>query len=156
MSNVKKARSEGNRVACAIKANKSSFYIADVDLEDSPEDVMVAVESVSKTLGKTKCSFMLISAGISKLIVATCCEENGVSNFDDWLSGSYHQFEETYGKCEFDTKGQAPVMCITVSSLDTPFKFKDTFRGVAFKYLRDKGLMTDNTSDEEEECYEFE
>jgi len=154
MSNVKKARSEGNRVACAIKANKSSFYIADVDLEDSPEDVMVAVESVSKTLGKTKCSFMLISAGISKLIVATCCEENEVSKFDDWLKGSLELFENN--KYVSETTVSGSTLCSVFSTLDTPFKFKDTFRAAAFSYLRNKGLLVDNNSDEEEECYEFE
>ena len=56
----KKSRSEGNRVAVAIKANKAEYYISDVDLDDNEEDVFSAVKNVRKTLGKMSSGFMIL------------------------------------------------------------------------------------------------
>ena len=44
----KKARSEANKVAMAIKANKAEYYVADVDLGDDAEDVSAAAVAVEK------------------------------------------------------------------------------------------------------------
>ncbi|GAJ16752.1 unnamed protein product, partial [marine sediment metagenome] len=45
----KKARSEGNRVACLIKSNKAKVYTADVEVNDNPDDMLIVMESVRKT-----------------------------------------------------------------------------------------------------------
>ena len=65
----KKARSEGNRVAGLIKSNNAKVYTADVEVNDNPDDMLIVMESVRKTLGKMKSAFMLIAGGNKFLIV---------------------------------------------------------------------------------------
>lgn len=134
----KKARSEGARVAGLIKANKAQFYIADVDLEDDSKDVLASLESVIKTLGKTKCDFLLISAGVTNLTVA-CSGENA----REWLLSSVSGI----------STDQEPTCHENVSTIsiniDTPFKLKDIVRANGFAYLKQKGFMDVDESSEE-------
>lgn len=137
----KKTRSEGNRVACLIKANKAEFYIADVDLEDDTSDVILAKENVVKTLGKTKCAFLLISAGVTNLTVTVHVpvELQDKINKDEWLSQSIKNLQSV-------TENETAIV-----KEDTPFKLKDIVRANGFKYLSEKGLMGDESSDELED-----
>src|SRR5665647_118182 len=86
----KKCRSEANRVASAIKGNRSKWYIADVDLEDDSEDVFACVEFVKKTLGKNNAGFMLISAGVKNLVVTVSVHPDLSNELDgcEWLQRS--------------------------------------------------------------------
>jgi hypothetical protein len=142
----KKARSEGNRIACLIKANKGDFYVADVDLEDDYADVKACVESVSKTLGKTKCSFMLISAGIKNLTVMTVTSDSGIFSAKSWLENSLNAVVSDPSKLDFEVDNLSAFITL---ELDTPFKLKDVVRSSAFSYLRSTGKLMEEDSDEE-------
>ena len=151
----KKAGSEGNRVATLIKSNKSKWYIADVDLEDSAEAVSLCAESVKKTLGKFISGFMLISAGVKNLVVSVSVHQDLVGELDalEFLLTSLKEvnatgFETLNG--EGDTKY---VSCKVVLELDTPFKLKDVVRSSAFAFLRAKSLLQEESDDED--FYEF-
>ena len=137
----KKARSEGNRVAGLIKANKAEFYIADVDLGDNSSDVSLAVEVVKKTLGKTKAAFMLISAGIvcATVVSYVPLELEEKLNSEQWINESVKNIS---GKV--DKKG----FCSIITA-DTPFKLKDMIRSNGFSYLTKQGCMGDEESSEE-------
>lgn len=144
----KKSRSEGNRVAMAIKANKSAFYISDVDLEDNSEDVFTSATSVRKTLGKLTSAFLIISAGVKNLIVvADVPEDKGVSAKDLLL-------ESLVGISTELTEDSTDRLAKAVIEIETPFKLKDTVRSSAFAYLRKIGQIEEE-SEEEELFYEF-
>lgn len=146
-SNVKKARSEGNRVAMAIKGTKAEFYVADVDLDDQEGDVSVSAEAVRKTLGKVSAGFMLISAGVSHLIVVVDIPNDKTSKLSAkaWLSESLKGIS--------DVSEGTDNLAKAVIQIDMPFKLKDIVRSTAFAYLRKCGLLEEEES--EEEMYEF-
>jgi len=144
----KKARSEANRVASAIKANKSKWYIADVDLEDDGEDVFSCIDFVKKTLGKTQSGFMLISAGVKNLIVVVNIHSDlsNELNAKEWLTSSLKDLQIT----ETCFSGENEKECYKfVCELDTPFKLKDVVRSSAFSYLRSKNLLQEESEDED-------
>ena len=147
----KKSRSEGNRVAMAIKANKSSYYISDVDLEDNVADVSASLISIRKTLGKVSAGFLIISAGfliisagITNLIVAVDTTGKDLSALE-WLRASVQGITTR-------VEGSEDVATMSVE-IDTPFKLKDVVRGLAFAYLRSQGELEEES--EEEEYFEI-
>ena len=144
---MKKARSEGNRVACLIKANKAEFYIADVDLGDNVEHVVGSVDSTRKTLGKLKTAFMLISAGVDKLNVVGYVPSELADKIDirKWVDAAVKNISGSQES--FDNDGTYGVSILT----DTPFKLKDMVRSNGFGYLKKEGLL----NDEEESSEEF-
>jgi hypothetical protein len=147
----KKSRSEGNRVAMAIKASKSSFYVSDVDLEDSEKDVIASAEAVRKTLGKNEASFMIISAGVTKLIVAVNIHESktGDTTAQAWLKSSLTGIiDAAVDEASTDNVAHA---CVEI---ETPFKLKDQVRANAFAYLR-KHKLLEEESDDEDEYFDF-
>ncbi len=151
----KKAGSEGNRVASTIKANKSKWYIADVDLEDSAEAVDLCAESVKKTLGKFVSGFMLISAGVKNLVVSVSVHQDLVGELDalEFLLHSLKELNATGFETLNGVGGEKYVSCKVVLELDTPFKLKDVVRSSAFAHLRVKGLLQEESEDED--FYEF-
>ena len=146
----KKARSEGNRVASAIKTG-NGWYVSDVDLEDSGEDVFTCCETVKKTLGKFNAGFMLISAGVKNLCVVVSIHDSLANKVDgkEWLSES---LKGIISDDKLDIKEEKGMLGI-VAELDTPFKLKDVVRSAAFAYLRSKSLIQEESEDEE--FYEF-
>ncbi len=139
----KKARKEGNRVACLIKANKAEFYISDVDLGDNPDHVMVAVQNIKRTLGKMRSAFMVISAGIKFLTVVAYVPpelEDRISS-KEWLNESLLGIRE--GK---ETIGENYTQIVIKT--DAPFKLKDMVRGNGFAFLSKHGLMEEESSEE--------
>ena len=140
----KKSRSEGNRVAMAIKANKSSYYISDVDLEDNVEDVSASLISIRKTLGKVSAGFLIISAGVTNLIVAVDTTGKDLSALE-WLRASVQGITT-------QVEGSEDVATMSIE-IDTPFKLKDVVRGLAFAYLRSQGELEEES--EEEEYFEI-
>jgi hypothetical protein len=143
----KKSRSEGNKVAMAIKANKSPFYISDVDLDDNINDVFSSATTIRKTLGKLTSAFLIISAGTKNLIVvADVPEDKGISA-KDFLLASLSGISSELKEDSTDRLAKAVV------EVETPFKLKDTVRGLAFAYLRKIGQIEEES--EEEDFYEF-
>ena len=140
----KKSRSEGNRVAMAIKANKSSYYISDVDLEDNYEDVLAAATSVRKILKELPSGFLLISAGIVRITVIVDTKNKDLSA-KEWLTAAMSEI--TYQIDGDDDYAK------TTIEIDTPFKLKDIVRGQAFAFLRKNGELEEESEDEE--YYEF-
>ena len=138
---MKKARSEGNRVAMLIKANKAEYYVADVDLEDEIKDVEAAAVAVRKTLGKVKSNFILISAGIKNLIVLVDMLDSSKITAKEWLAASLGSIHQTAEEGELSAK--------EVVELDTPFKYKDIVRSNSFAFLRKVGLLEEEESEEE-------
>ena len=151
---MKKAGSEGNRVACAIKANKSKWYVSDVDLEDDDQAVMKCADSVRKTLGKVVSGFLLISAGVKNLIVVLSVPLS-LENSMNCLEFFEESLKNVHGvkvvKRDESVVNYYVVSCVI--EIDTPFKLKDIVRSSAFEYLRKKGLVEEES--EEEENYEF-
>lgn len=151
---MKKASSEGNRVACAIKANKSKWYVSDVDLEDDSQAVEKCAESVRKTLGKVVSGFLLISAGVKNLIVVLnvpASLQNDVNCLEFFESSMQNVHGVKVVKRDETVLNYYSVSCVV--EIDTPFKLKDVVRSSAFEYLRKKGLVEEES--EEEENYEF-
>lgn len=140
----KKARKEGNRVACLIKANKAEFYIADVDLNDNADHVLVAVENAKRTLGKVRAAFMVISAGVKILTVVAYVPDELADRIssDDWVNKSLLGLPE--GKKDGDKNYTRVVV-----EVSTPFKLKDVVRGNGFAFLTKHGCMGDEESSEE-------
>ena len=139
----KKARKEGNKVASLIKANKAEFYITDVDLEDNEENVKICIQNAVRTLGKFKSCFMVISAGLKRLIVCVYIP----NEFTDKINGA-----EWIDKSTVGLDG-----CLTIelnsylfmSDVDFPFKMIDQVRANGFRYLKLNGIMEDEESSEE-------
>ena len=138
----KKSRSEGNRVAMAIKANKSNYYISDVDLEDDYTDFLSTGKFVRKTLGKLESGFLLISAGTKNLNIYV--DTKDIS--EEWLKACLQGISEQDFQVE-DNVGSVSV------DIECPFKLKDVVRSSAFAFLRKRGLLEEES--EEEEYYEF-
>lgn len=141
----KKSRKEGNRVASLIKANKTEFYISDVDLDDNSKDVISCMNSVVKTLGKCRASFMLISAGTKVLTVVAYVPNELSQSIDhgEWINKSLLGLNILSTETENN-------YTTAIVDVEFPFKFKDTVRGNGFRYLSKKGLMEDDESSEEE------
>ena len=142
----KKARSEGNRVACLIKSSKSEFYTTDVDVNDNPEDMLVVMESVKKTLGKMKSAFMLVAGGDNLLIVNAYVPDELKDRlvFEDWLNNSIVNLK----KEDENVKNGDNYMQISFKT-DFPFKLKDVVRSNSISYLTKNGFMGDEESSEE-------
>ena len=152
---MKKAGSEGNRVACAIKAGGSKWYVSDVDLEDDDSAVAKCAYSVRKTLGKVVSGFLLISAGVKHLIVVLSVPlalENDMNCLEFFEESMRNVHGVKVVKRDESVKNYYVVS--SVVEIDTPFKLKDVVRSSAFEYLRKKGLVEEEES-EEEENYEF-
>ena len=140
----KKARSEGNRVATAIKANKANYYISDVNLEDNENDVIASATAIRRTLGKLEAGFMIISAGVSKLIVVVDLPDSPKLSAKDWLFASLSDISPNSMSNENTT-----IYAKSVIEIDTPFKYKDIVRSSGFAYLRKVGLLEEEESEEE-------
>ena len=139
----KKSRSEGNRVAMAIKANKSEYYISDVDLEDNYTDILSAGRNVRKTLGKNPASFLIISAGIKNLNVYVDAKD--ISK--DWLIASISNISS-----DKEVNTEENISSVSIET-ECPFKLKDVIRASAFAFLRKEGLLEEES--EEDEYFEF-
>lgn len=139
---MKQARSEGNKVASLIKANKAEFYIADVDLEDDCEAVKLAAETAIKTLGKQKSAFMIISAGVKNITVYVYAPEELENKIDvsTWLNTSIADIQSGNKKHESDS--------MIVIEADTPFKLKDVVRSKGFSYLTENGFIKVESDEE--------
>ena len=142
----KKSRSEGNRVAMAIKANKSDYYISDVDLEDNYGDILSAGISVRKTLGKNQSAFLLISAGTKNLNIYVDTKDKDISS-EDWLNSSISSISS---EKQIEVNGDISSVSIEI---EYPFKLKDVVRGSAFAFLRKNGLLEEES--EEDEYFDF-
>jgi len=140
----KKSRKEGNRVACLIKANKTEFYISDVDLGDNSDDVVSAVQNAKRTLGKMKSSFMVISGGVKNLTVVAYVpdEHKDIISSQKWVN------ESLIGLPKGEEDEGENYTRIIVKNINTPFKLIDTVRGNGFAYLNKNGCMEDESSDE--------
>ena len=139
----KKSRSEGNRVAMAIKANKSEYYISDVDLEDNYNDFLSAGKSVRKILGKVDANFLLISAGTKNLNIYVDAKDIS----EDWLKASISSINT-----ETELTVEDNVASVSVE-IECPFKLKDVVRASAFAFLRKENLLEEES--EEEEYFDF-
>ena len=140
----KRSRKEGNKVASLIKANKAEFYIADVDLKDNSEDVLSSVETITKTLGKHKAAFMILSAGTKVITVLTYVPDEIKSKLDHekWIKKSTIGLPEgTYDNYNNYTR--------FVTEAPTPFKLIDMVRANGFAYLNKMGCLGDEESSEE-------
>ena len=118
--------SEGNRVACAIKANKSKWYVSDVDLEDVDVAVAKCADSVRKTLGKVISGFLLISAGVKHLIVVLnvpLALENDMNCLEFFEESMRNVHGVKVVKRDESVKNYYVVS--SVVEIDTPFKLKD-------------------------------
>lgn len=149
LPNPKKARAEGNRVAQAIKGTKAEFYVSDVDLDDQISDVILAAESVRKTLGKNKAGFMIISAGVTNLIVIVDIPPSDEKKLlaKVWLTEALKGISNENLDDATDEFAKANI------KIDSPFKLKDAVRATAFAYLRKCGLLDEEES--EEEVFDF-
>ena len=142
----KKINSEANRVAVAIKSNKAEYYVADVDLGDVSNDVCACSLAVTKTLGKVKSNFMLISADVKYLIVVVEMSDVSKITAKDWLLESLTGISEALitENLTSTTNNSAKI----VLELDTPFKYKDVIRSNAFTHLRKLNLLQEESEDE--------
>jgi len=143
--NPKKARAEGNRVAMKIKAAKAQFYIDDVDLDDQIPDVVMASEAVRKTLGKVSAGFMVISAGVTHLLVIVDVPKDKVDQISakTWLLEGLTGISTSFTDDSTDTCAKAFI------NITMPFPLKNTVRSNAFAYLRKCKLLEEEESDEE-------
>ena len=143
----KKARSEANKIAMAIKANKAEYYVADVDLGDDAEDVSAAAVAVGKILGKVKSNFILISADVKYLIVVVEMSDFSKITAKDWLLESLTGISEALiVENLVSTSDSSAKICL---ELDTPFKYKDIIRTSAFSYLHKLDLLQEKSEEEE-------
>jgi len=147
----KKINSEANRVAMAIKANKAEYYVADVDLGDVSSDVSASALAVTKTLGKIKSNFMLISADVKYLIVVVEMSDVSKLTAKNWLIESLTGISEALIAENLISTNDSSAKIVL--ELDTPFKYKDVIRSNAFSHLRKHSLLQEES--EEEDYLEF-
>lgn len=147
----KKSRQEGARVSSLIKAAKGSdFYIADVDLDDDKDGVVLTLESIVKTLGKLKKAFMIISAKDKYLIVGVYIPDELGSKIDssEWIKAATNGFS---GNLISDNLVSGNLIVIET---ENAFKSKDIVRANGFAFLYKNKLLEDEESSEEE-CLNF-
>lgn len=137
---MKKVRSEASRVASLIKSNKAEFYIADVELENPNDDMILTVDSIVKILGKYKAVFMLIATDLNKLYISVYVppELNHKIDGKVWLDNSIKNINSIEYKNETS---------VIITSEDS-FKLKDIVRSSGFKYLSDNKCMEYESSEE--------
>jgi ribosomal protein L4 len=145
----KNVRSEANRVAMAIKGNKSAFYVADVECGDNAKDTFDVVPAVKKILAKTQCNFLLISADLTHLNVVVSTTPDCQVNPTEWLLASLKNIGNAEIQVETFNDNEAGVSL----AIEYPFKLKDVVRSSAFEYLRHKRLIEEESS--EEELFDF-
>ena len=143
---IKQSRKEANRVASLIKAAKTDFYVADIDLEDDSNDVEASIELILKTLGKVRAAFAIISAGTTKITLATYVPEE----MTDKISHQTWAQESTKNIQGTDQQTNTTSFYTLISkNVDMPFKLKDTLRSMCFTYLKKIGALEEEESSEE-------
>lgn len=136
----KKVRTEANRVVNLIKSNKAEYYVADVDLDDSEDNVHSCAEAIRKQLKES--NFLILSAGTKQLTVIICLSSNSSASAKEWMQASVD-------KVDFSDDHFAK----TILEVETPFKHKDIVRSKAFAYLRKNNLLEEES--EEDEYFEL-
>lgn len=132
----KKVRTEANRVVNLIKSNKAEYYVADVDLDDSEDNVHACAIAIRKQLKDS--NFLIISAGTQQLIGVVDLSPNSSIKAKDWLEAAMDRI--TFAEDHFAK---------AILEVETPFKHKDIVRSKAFAYLRKMNLLEEEESDDE-------
>ena len=137
---MRRAVAEGNRVAENIKKNGMTWNVAEVDLNDDRLSVLACAQVIRRSLNKV--GFLLISAGIKKLIIVLDIPESLYSEIN-----GLEFFEKSLQKIDAIKviKRDESVLnyyCIRcVMHITNPSPLKAIVQSSATDYLQTKGLI---------------
>jgi len=141
------ARAQSQNLISTVKSYGVPFYVGDVDCGDSLEAVLLVAQNFSSALPEIGCMF--VSGGIQQFVVAAVVPEAKAEVLSalEWVNaalsvvaGAQAQGTATlaHGKVLADPdKGVFPI------------KLKDLCRGPTFVLLRKRGLVKEESSDDE-------
>jgi len=123
-----------------VNSYSAAWYVSDVSIEDSLEDVLEVVKIFSEAVPETACLFF--SSGVKTLIVAATVPESKIKDFPaiEWLNIAL-TVVPGQPKGEGDEKLAHAVIQANPDLNIFPLKLKDQARGAVFPVLRKKGVM---------------
>jgi len=141
------ARAQAQNLIKTVKSYAVPFYVGDVDCGDSIEDVLETAKLVQA--GLPDIGVMLVSGGITSFVVAAVVPENKVDTLKatEWVDTALSVVAGAKGEGT-DTLAYGVVAADPEKGI-FPLKLKDLCRGPTFVLLRKKGLVKEESSDDE-------
>jgi len=145
---MKMMSAEAQKVTKAIKSYQAPFYVGDAALEDDELATYACADAVHKSVPHA--GVMVLSAGVNKLIVKAVVpeEKSAQVNALDWVTEALKavQGQPAPGGSATSAHGEL----LGDKDHDRyPIKLKDIARSAAVAFLRAKGAIKDDDSDDD-------
>jgi hypothetical protein len=146
---TKEIENAAKKTIMEVNSYSAAWYVSDVAIEDSLEDVMQVVKIFSEAVPETACLFF--SSGVKTLIVAATVPESKIKDFPaiEWLNIAL-SVVPGQPKGEGDEKLAHAVVQANPDLGIFPLKLKDQARGAVFPVLRKKGLIKEEEDDDDD------
>jgi len=144
------ADSEAKRVSKEIEGD---YYVSDVEFKNA--ESAEELEKCAKQLaGLTKAAFMLIAAGLKKVLIYVHVPEDKRSTVSalEWVNTGLASMGDAPVTTGNDGDAHAELLGDPTKNR-YPIKMKDTVRGSVFAWLRKKGAIKE--ADDDEPVYNF-
>ena len=145
----KKGRAEAQRIAAAIKSYKVEYYVSDCDTDDDIKGVLACAAALAKS--SPGCAVMLLSAGLKQLNCYASIPEDkqGSLSAADWVGAALAAVGGSTSEGASAASAQGTVEGNPEAD-KFPIKMKDVARAGAFALLREKGLMQEESEEDDE------
>jgi len=142
------ARAQSINLIKTVKSYAVPFYVGDVDCDDSLEDVLETAKLFQEALPEVGC--MLVSGGTTRFIVVAVVPADKTSTLKatEWVDTALSVVANPPKAEGTDTIAHGVVEADPDKGV-FPIKLKDLCRGPTFIMLRKKGLVKDESSDDE-------
>jgi len=142
------ARAQSINLIKTVKSYAVPFYVGDVDCEDSVEDVLETAKLFQAALPEVGC--MLVSGGTTSFIVVAVvpADKTGTLKATEWIDIALSVVAGPPKAEGTDTLAHGVVAADPDKGI-FPIKLKDLCRGPTFIMLRKRGLVKDESSDDE-------
>jgi len=146
---TKEIENAAKKTILEVNSYSAAWYVSDVAIEDSLEDVMQVVKLFSEAVPETACLFF--SSGVKTMIVAATVPESKTKDFPaiEWLNIAL-TVVPGQPKGEGDEKLAHAVIQANPDLGIFPLKLKDQARGAVFPVLRKKGLIKEDEDDDDD------
>jgi len=142
------ARAQSINLIKTVKSYAVPFYVGDVDCNDSVEDVLETAKLFQAALPEVGC--MLVSGGTASFIVAAVVpvDKAGILKATEWIDIALSVVAGAPKGEGTDTFAHGVIAADPDKGI-FPIKLKDLCRGPTFIMLRKRGLVKDESSDDE-------
>jgi len=146
---TKEIENAAKKTIMEVNSYKAAWYVSDVSVEDSLEDVFAVVKIFSEAIPDTACMFF--SSGVKSLIVVATVPENKTADYPalEWVNTAL-TVVPGLPQGEGNEKLAHAVVQANPDLGIFPLKLKDQARGAVFPVLRKKGLIKEDEDDDDD------